>query len=703
MAKPSTNIPFGLIKKAALAKPPREAPRFSPETFKTSSNAGPKTVTFSKTQTTSPSFDSSKGRSNFCSVDQVTTTRISDSFVTSETISSHTVKSASSSNQPTEPATNLAGGGLLVAILLLKQDDMLHEMSESLAPIARRIESHAKEATVLPNTQARISNRATRPSTLVIQQLQALGHGAGDLASGLRENLDSFIGALQAAEDAIIVVEDPGFVWRVLRALWAKAQLTAAQEGIEKSYKQLAVVGPTSGPVDLPQYKFVGETISIPPNGLAFPRPKWSDVELLTSVTTGRASEQSLWASIFTAKVTGVPGTVMVKVYPGKKRGALAILRQDVVLLNFFQDNAITPTVLSYSAETSQTPFIVISGGAAVPFGEYLRRVCETVPYQAHDKAWGLITDILRVAPFLHRYVNNESLWNMIQPESLVVGEREKLITNIPSSAGPGQERPPMFNPLDVDLNEVLRSYFQHDLGLRPLRTLDIFPSMLRFTDRSNSNKPPPPPLSTKMYFINHPDPDGILKAQGAFPGDFGRFARGASGAYEFLLVAFVAKKIVIRLPRKAPAELMKIEYIERGLMRASFPQGLKEIRKYGTALDLFLRVPDSMTFLLRHGVRLAKEHRVPPWAWALVGSAQCILPTSLELEMEPCYLWLQPWNKDHLKRAYWTTDSSASPSTTEGVAELQNIYYTQKEDIDFADSASPAPPIAQYVKSDTP
>lgn len=55
-------------------------------------------------------------------------------------------------------------------------------------------------------------------------------------------------------------------------------------------------------------------------------RPKWSDVELLASLTTRRPSDQSSsWASVFTANVAGVQGTVMVKTYPGKRRDALAV------------------------------------------------------------------------------------------------------------------------------------------------------------------------------------------------------------------------------------------------------------------------------------------------------------------------------------------------------------------------------------------
>ncbi|KAG9048004.1 hypothetical protein FS837_000958 [Tulasnella sp. UAMH 9824] len=578
-------------------------------------------------------------------------------------------------------------------------------MSERIGELSHRIDERAKQSTVLPVIQARIASRAAHLSKLAIQQLQVAGVGNDGSGFDQEAELDSFIKALQEAEDAMIAAEQPGLLRRMLSAMWVNARLAAAQDGLEKSYRDLATAIRTSAqsrgdPVNLPAYTLVEETTILPATGLALFKPNWSDVELLKSITTRRSLDQSSsWASVFTAKVAGIQGTVMVKTYPGKRHDALEKLRKDLVLLNLFQSD-VTPNVLSFSAENSHTPFIVLSGGVAVPFGDYLRKICEAMPSQAPQKAWNLvwkrslmtqdlelkvhkIADILRVAPFLHTHVNPEGLWAMIQPESLVVAENARLITDIPSSAVPERRSLPTFHPLDVDLNEVLRSYFQHDLGLRPLRTLDIYPSMLKFVDRSNPNRPPPPPVISKYYFMIHPDPGGTLMQQGSFPGDFGRFARGAKGDFEFVHLTNVLKTIEVRLPNGAPKDQMRVENVTRHLIRASFPYGLAAIRTYGKVLNLYLRVPEPRGYQGKHGYRLAKEHRVPPWAWAIGAVANCRLSLPIDFDTRSCYLFLQPHSDDQRSRAYWTFD----PLPNFGAqipAELEGYWYTQLEEIDF-------------------
>ncbi|KAG8974614.1 hypothetical protein FRC05_007090 [Tulasnella sp. 425] len=207
------------------------------------------------------------------------------------------------------------------------------KMSERINVLYRRIDERSKQATVLPAVQARIANRAVHLSKLLIQQLQVVDdEGIGSVPEGLGDELDSFIKALQDVEDVMIATEQSGFLTRLLSAMWVNARLATAQEGLESSYKQLVTAIRTSaqstaGPVDLPPYSLVGKTPSAPTDVLDSARPKWSDVELLASLTTRRPSDQSSsWASVFTAKVAGVRGTVMVKTYPGKRRDALALL-----------------------------------------------------------------------------------------------------------------------------------------------------------------------------------------------------------------------------------------------------------------------------------------------------------------------------------------------------------------------------------------
>ncbi|KAG8916867.1 hypothetical protein FRC00_014298, partial [Tulasnella sp. 408] len=202
-------------------------------------------------------------------------------------------------------------------------------MSERIIEISHRIDERAKQSTALPVVQARIASRAGHLSKLAIPQLQVAGVGNDGSGFDQEAELDSFIKALQEAEEAMIAAEQPGFLRRMLSAMWVNARLAAAQEGLEKSYKELATAIRTSAqsrgePVNLPAYTLVAETTILPATGLASSKPKWSDVELLNNLTTRRPSDQSSsWASVFTAKVAGIQGTVMVKTYPGKRHDAL--------------------------------------------------------------------------------------------------------------------------------------------------------------------------------------------------------------------------------------------------------------------------------------------------------------------------------------------------------------------------------------------